>query len=384
MQSRFLLILALVVGLAVPNAGAFDLDDVAVFHSVGNGELSVFDKDLSSGTKIAFQTGLGLGASTSGFLDVQSDNKMIALFDLGFTGNNAIFTQRDPNNPTGPGELPGSADGMGRPTGSLVVFNNGAGYEDYVFLGSGNGLSSQVRRPTLTDGIADVGTDGLNGGPGNFGDGRVGPAVMQSDGDLIWTYELSTQPLGSRGRIRRQAGGDLAANTGPDEGLGISAGNDIYGLHLDVLSNDNLVLAKDDRVVEIRHGTSLSPDLGGFTVTAGPFGADISGIGVLSDDRVVLVTAAGELALRDTDLTPLDSQGLFGAPLGTHEITAVAVASDDDVIVGTAAGDLFRFAYNSGPGTLVQQGSPLTGLGRVLDIDFMNATGGGWWNAWRL
>jgi len=90
-----------------------------------------------------------------------------------------------------------------------------------------------------------------------------------------------------------------------------------------------------------------------------------------------LVTAAGELALRDTDLTPLDSQGLFGAPLGTHEITAVAVASDDDVIVGTAAGDLFRFAYNSGPGTLVQQGSPLTGLGRVLDIDFMNATGGG-------
>ena len=57
MKLRFLLMIALVVGLTVPTAHAFDLDDVAVFHAVGNGELSVFDKDLSSGTKLAFQTG---------------------------------------------------------------------------------------------------------------------------------------------------------------------------------------------------------------------------------------------------------------------------------------------------------------------------------------
>ena len=234
---------------------------------------------------------------------------------------------------------------------SLVGFGDNAPI-DRVFFGrarnSGLGASNTV--------IRDAALSAEVSGPGQFGDeiDGVGPpaAVVSSTGDLYYAYQFTTIPCSpgpppcpeAHGRIRRNLGGDLVSDVGPDQGLGLSEGNPIFGLHLDKLSDDTLVLARDDRHINLWNPTTLSPT----GVSAGAFGTSasvtISGIGVLSDDRVVVATDEGEILLRDNDLTSLQVQALFGDPLGAHEITAIGVASDDAMVVGTAGGELLRFA----------------------------------------
>jgi hypothetical protein len=395
------LIMTLAVGLACGSAQAQrERDEVAVLHHLADteGTASVFDADLSSSTPLVDRNGIMHGGHIfdgTGQILVQPDDWLVTSGNyFGAVNDGPDCPSIEPNNNADFGLRDSTHANLRCPQGSCSENGHGSriltltGFSDgRVFFGGTfscepqNGRSASVRHVT-TDQGGNMQLREIHSGPGQFGDWvedeGISAAVVSGAGDLYFTYKCATlscadplQPTESQGRIRRLAGGLLSDDQGPDEGLGASAGNPIVGLHLDKLSDETLVLATDDRHIQLRDPTTLSPT----GVTAGAFGtasATISGIGVLSDDRVVVVTDEGEILLRDTDLTSLQLQTVLGAALGTHEITAMGVASDDDVVVGTAGGILLRFSYDSGAGTLTQQGTELTGLGRVADIDFFN------------
>ncbi|MBI4578559.1 MAG: hypothetical protein HY718_02590, partial [Planctomycetes bacterium] len=302
--------IGLVLGVWIlPATGQFER--IVVASKAENGQVSVLTGSLGPQVSIS-----GLGGQV--VLGVQSDNSIITGTDDG--AGNGGFNKRDPLTLA---VIPGSGGGgLGAPVRTIAVFSN-----DSVFIGSGNGTNNQVRNADLTAIIA-------GGGPALFGDEGLPDSVVQSDDDLIFIYSNSALAVDQQGRLRRDPLGSLGL-TGPDENLGAAGGVPILGVAVAVQSDDTIVVARDDRYVELRHGTTLSPDLGGFTRSAGAFGADITALGVLSDGRVVIGTSDGEIQVRSSDLqTPLVSQGGFGA------ISALAVQADDDIVVGNQAGEV--------------------------------------------
>jgi hypothetical protein len=386
MKVRFLtLAMVLAMGLVCGSAQAqFERDAVVVLHDEAgaDGKLSIFDADLT--TSLVSQDTIMEPTTDfdgTGKILVQSDDDIVTVGNFENDVLNATFSLRDSTRANLGCKFSAQSpcpDGLGARITLLVGFA-----DDRVYFGRernddfGGVSSSVIRNANLSAEVS---------GPAGFGDQIEGvgipAAVVSSEGHLYLTYQATLNPCdpdlpsscpGSHGRIRRVPGGDLADTVGPDQGLG--QGSPVFGVHLDVLSDNTLVLARDDRLIELRDPDSVGPL--DPNVSAGPFGSvTIAAIGVLSDDRVVVATDEGELhLLNGSDLTPasLDStQALFGDPLGTHEITAMAVASDDDVVVGTAGGELLRFAYDAGAGTLTQQGTELTDLGPIADIDFLN------------
>jgi hypothetical protein len=313
----------------------------------------------------------------TGFLGVQSDGTIFSLINPtddpdtpGFEGDGAIYARRPQST-----LLPiGGEEGAGVPATSLTIYNGGANsgaFKDFIFMGF-NGIpglisNTQVRIPDLSR-IAQQGMDGLNGGPGQFGDGPIGPSVMNSSGDLIFLYEDSTQPLGGQGRIRRSAGGNLASGAG-DQGLATDANSQqIYGVALGIQSDDQLVLAESNRIVQLRTSNSnLSPDLGGFERNTGQaigfFDADIADVAVLGDDRVIVGLTNGELHLFSDTLQTQTAVRTLGAAAGDFTITSLAVQSNNEILVGTEQGSLFLLNTS-----LTDVTPARTGLGSIADI----------------
>jgi len=320
-----------------------------------------------------------------GFLGLQSDGTVVSLLN----------PTDDPNTPNTESEggiyarrplstlAPiGDEEGAGVPGSSLTIYNDGAGggaFEDFIFMGldgiPGVISNTQVRIPDLSA-ISQQAVHGLNGGPGQFGDGPIGPSVMNSTGDLIFLYEFSTQPLGGQGRIRRSAGGNLASGAG-DQGLGTDASfNQIFGVALSIQSDDQLVLGKSNRIVELRTSdANLSPDLGGFERNTGQaigfFGADVADLAVFSDDRVIVGLTNGELHLFSDSLQTRTAMRTLGAMAGDFTITSLAVQGDNDILVGTEQGSLFLLDT-----LLADKAPPRTGLGRIADILVVPGGGG--------
>ena len=394
-KNQFSFIVSVAFFLAASTAYALDLDEIVLLHAGGdNGHISILDEDtLNVDSSIG---GMGFGAFTGSQLVVQSDNHIVSVVNH-TGGTNADFSRRAASNlavQTTP------SNGFGAPISTLMAYNNGQGFQDYVFFGANDITSTfsnlQLRTPDLT-GIASVGNDGINGGPSDINDppnGPVGPirgAVMNSSGALIHLWENISFGPGQLGRIRRNPTGDLAVGAG-DTPFGIDSGtlNDIYGVGLEIRSDDLLVVAKDNRIVELRTSdANLSPDVGGFEVNTGQYIGgqgvadgklpdDVTAMGVLSDDRFVVGLANGDIGLWSVDLGAVglkitrDQNTTLACPSGNCTISAIGVQSDNDIIVGTEEGRLFRLDT-----TLSNIITPIDGFGRIDDIDFLNDTGGG-------
>ncbi len=267
---------------------AQDIVAIGTDTAIGNGTLITANVAGNTLQQRALADGNGSNIVDLGW---QSDN------DLAILTAGGAFSLRDVNlNTVAP------PNDMGAGGRTLSVYGAGP-CPDCVFFGLST-PSTQVRNPSF-GGIATVGAEGINGGPGNFGDSNV-DSVQQPDGDLIFIYNHAA--AGPQ-RLRRQLNGDLASGAG-DEGLGAPGGIKVDTQKL----VDRIVLARSDRYVELRKGDgSLSPDLGGFTLSVGAFGADIVDIGVLSDDAVV-IAVGNELQVRTSDLQgvlALDAAGYF-------------------------------------------------------------------------
>ncbi|MBI4578560.1 MAG: PEP-CTERM sorting domain-containing protein [Planctomycetes bacterium] len=276
------------------------LDDVAVGGAAGNGGIYI-----RSGSNLApITSNFGFGGPVK--LGVQSDNSLI----VGVGSPADAFGKRDPNTLA---PVAGSGGGgIGQPFSTLAVLRN-----DNVYIGTANGASQQTRNPMLT---------GIIGGPAGVGSGVTASSGMRNSDEVLILYNS-----GGQGRIRRDAASPLFL-VGVDESV---AGSATYGVDVATQSDDTIVLARSDRVVELRNRVTLSSDLGGFARSAGPFGSDIAGIGVLSDNSVVVAMVSGEIQVRSADLqSVLYGNGGFG------DITALAVQHDDDIVVGTGSGDL--------------------------------------------
>ena len=369
------------IGIA-PTAYGLDLDDIVLVHAGGdNGHISILNEDTLAVD--SFISGQGFGSDTGSQVVVQSDNHIVtALNNSG--GTNSAFSRRPANdlgNPTYP------PNGLGAAISTLLAYNDGAGYEDYIFFGlddlGGNFSNLQVRNPELTA-IASWSAHDLNGGPSDLNSpplnllGPINGAVMNSSGALthLWENTVGFGP-GQQGRLHRNPTGDLAIGAG-DTPLGMSGMDDIFGVALEIRPDDLMVLAKSNRIVELRTSDDrLSPDVGGFEVNTGqflggPHADDITALGVLNDNRFVVGLANGELSLWSTDLQAAglkinrDQNVTLACPGGNCTINTIGVQSDNDIIVGTEEGRLFRL--DTSLSTLASR----DGFGRIDDIAFLN------------
>ena len=317
-----------IVAMIASSVQAQDLVGIGTDTAIGNGTLFTASVVGNSLNQIAAIDGQGSNVQALGW---QSDIELAILTAGG------AFSLRD----LGLGVV-APPNGLGEPGSTLAVYSAGP-CPDCVFFGTVDNnagvANTQVRAPSFGP-IATVGGEGINGGPGQFGGGAgagatIHDSVQQPDGDLIFIYDENPANNTNR-RIRRQLNGDLAAGAG-DEGLGLPNPG---GSRVDTQRLvDRIVLARQDDIVELRRGDNLSPDLGGFTRSAGPFAAPIVDIAVLSDDAVV-VAAGNELQVRTPDLQGVLAGG--GGQGGTGAtITALAVSPvTDNIFIGTDQGNV--------------------------------------------
>ena len=316
---------ALFAGVMASSAMAVGFDVVAIGtdQAIGNGLLITAQQNGGTLSTLGVAGGFGADVADLGW---QSDDQVAMLTDQ--NGQFGLYNQ-DASTAVG-------NNGLGEPGRTLSVYGAGP-CPDCVFFGTFDNnpgvANTQVRAPSFGP-IATPGGEGINGGPGQFGNGAIKDSVQQPDGDLIFIYENAGQD-----RIRRQLNGDLAAGAG-DEGTGGL-------LAVDTQRNiDRIVVARTDAILELRKGDTLSPDLGGFTVTAGAFGGGITAIGVLPNDDVVVADGVNTLLVRNgADLTPVAGTG--GAAGATGLVTALAVSPvTGNIFIGTNEGNVRVFDSN--------------------------------------
>ena len=320
MNQRIHLLAVVIVAITATTAQAQnELVAIGTDTSIGNGVVITARVTGASLSTLGTSGGSGADIADVGW---RSDLTVATLTDA-----NGQFGLLNTNASTAVGN-----NGLGEPGRTLSVYNSGP-CPDCVFFGTFDNnpgvANTQVRAPSFGP-IATPGGEGINGGPGQFGDGAIKDSVQQPDGDLVFIYES-----GAQDRIRRQLNGDLASGGG-DEGTGGLSAVDTQ------LLIDRLVVARTDDIIELRRGDNLSPDLGGFTVTAGPFAAPIVDIGVLGNDNVV-VAAGNELQVRAAgNLASLAGTG--GAAGVTGTITALAVSPvTNNIFIGTDEGNVRVF-----------------------------------------
>ena len=102
-----------------------------------------------------------------------------------------------------------------------------------------------------------------------------------------------------------------------------------------VQSSGNVVVARKDRQVEIRRGDALSTRVG----IVGRFSGDITGLGVLSDDTVVVATSDGKIQVHSSDLSKVIASSGGMADIGDG-IESILVDTQDRIVIKTTLGNL--------------------------------------------
>ena len=102
-----------------------------------------------------------------------------------------------------------------------------------------------------------------------------------------------------------------------------------------VQSSGNVVVARKDRQIEIRRGDALSTRVG----IAGRFSGDITGLGVLSDDTVVVATSDGKIQVHSSDLSKVIAGSGGMADIGDG-IESIVVDTQDRIVIKTTLGNM--------------------------------------------
>lgn len=329
---------------------AINLDDIVVgttndfaFPIYDNGSLiSIDGQNLGLIAEVR-----GMGGDVVG-VNFQSDGDVFFAPNA-VGGTNAHFGIRNPDDMS----VVVPQNGLGAELSTASVFSNGD-----VFMGtgtnaSGHSVHNQIRRfpedpshPNYPGGV-------IVGGPAGVG-ARMIDSVVQSDDDLIILYDC---PVGSltcgqpRSRVRRNPPPGLFLNN-----IGVDQTLANLGVAVDLLSDDSVVIGREDRIVQIYRGDTLSPDLGGFEVTSGQLGnanSTIVDVVSLSNDdvAVALYDSVGNQSFIQVFDLDIPGQQMNSIALGTFsglEITKMDSQSDDQLVAGTTTGLVKLYDFGGG------------------------------------